>query len=118
MEREFCDPYRIDALFLPLSQLERDGVPGYDPATDWSITLSNQTLENEFVAQEGIFSYSADGQNYGLIPEPSTALLHPGRDHNGAAAQWRRSTTAHQRGRDRSRRFDTTTDPEYALIRH
>ena len=57
---------------IPLSQLERDGLAGYDPATDWRIVLSNTPLENAFVASVGTGSSAATGLQYVLVPEPGT----------------------------------------------
>ena len=61
---------------VPKSQLEYDGIPGYDPLTDASIVLSSQTMPNAFVGYEGgaaNISHSAEGQFYQVqIPEPRT----------------------------------------------
>jgi hypothetical protein len=60
---------------VPKSQLEYDGIPGYDPLTDASIVLSSQTMPNAFIgySQNMLDSWSAEGQFYQVqIPEPRT----------------------------------------------
>lgn len=60
---------------VPKSQLEYDGIPGYNPLTDASIVLSSQTMPNAFIgySQNMLDSWSAEGQFYQVqIPEPRT----------------------------------------------
>jgi hypothetical protein len=62
---------------IPLSQLELDGEPGYDPLTDARIELGSTPVNNAFTAHQtgGFPSISTDGINYDVIPEPGSALL-------------------------------------------
>ena len=62
---------------IPLSQLELDGIAGYDPSTDARIELGTTPVNNAFVgdAGDGLNSWQADGVSYEVIPEPSSVLL-------------------------------------------
>jgi hypothetical protein len=58
---------------IPLTQLELDGIAGYNPATDARIFLNpNKTVDNAFVANTGS---PANGQAYSIVPEPTTSAL-------------------------------------------
>ena len=58
---------------IPKSQLELDGVGGYNPATDSRILLTDNTVEEVFVADTGT---PAQAFEYDVhpIPEPATGL--------------------------------------------
>ena len=63
---------------IPKSQLELDGIAGYDPLTDASIVLSGagNTIADAFVAYEGAGGYQASGQYFTVaVPEPSAAAV-------------------------------------------
>jgi len=57
---------------IPLSQLELDAQPGYNPDTDARIELGTRNVVNAFVANTGS---PAEGLAYNVIPEPGTGLL-------------------------------------------
>lgn len=57
---------------IPLSQLELDGEPGYNPLTDARIEIGSTELPSAFVANTGS---PATGLSYEVIPEPSSVLL-------------------------------------------
>ena len=61
-------------LRIPLSQLEVDGVGGYDPNRDAKIVLTDTTLQQAFVADAG------DGLNYWSAPAALYGVLWPGAD--------------------------------------
>ena len=64
---------------IPKSQLELDGIAGYDPLTDASIVLSGagNTIADAFVGtMDTLNSYSAEGQYFTVaVPEPSAAAV-------------------------------------------
>jgi hypothetical protein len=67
------------SVVIPKSQLEYDGVAGYDPNTDASIVLSDTTIPDAFAGSEGGAGgvyWSAAGTYYEIaIPAPGTYAL-------------------------------------------
>lgn len=57
---------------IPKSQLETDGIAGYNPNSDARIKLSTKTIDDAFVANTGS---PAQGQEYAVVPEPSSLAL-------------------------------------------
>lgn len=60
---------------VPKSQLELDGIAGYNPETDAKVVIGVDSRPDAFVGSEGLDSWSATGNNYHVVPEPMTSLL-------------------------------------------
>ena len=61
---------------IPLSQLELDGIAGYDPSTDARIELGTTPVTDAFIGwTSGGAGSATDGVSYEVIPEPSSVLL-------------------------------------------
>jgi hypothetical protein len=61
---------------IPKSQLETDGVAGYNPNSDARIQLSTKTIDDAFVGvMNDLNQYNAPGQEYVVVPEPSSLAL-------------------------------------------
>ena len=60
---------------VPTSQLELNGVAGYQPESDARVVLGVDGSPNAFVGYSGVFDYGAQGNSYHVVPEPATTLM-------------------------------------------
>ena len=62
---------------IPKSQLELDGLAGYNPLTDARIELSGagNTISDGFVGVDGVNSFPVVSQQYTAVPEPTSLIL-------------------------------------------
>jgi hypothetical protein len=60
---------------VPTSQLELNGIAGYQPESDARVVLGVDGSPNAFVGNEGGAGYGAAGNNYHVVPEPTTGIM-------------------------------------------